>query len=408
MEKFRPTMTTHLDSGDPLLARILGRGRSLFADDMTANATRLDAAIAGKRVLVVGAAGSIGAAFVNAMAAYAPGALHLADIDENGLVEVVRDLRSRPGPPPDDFRTVTVDFASPEFVCFAADQAPYDVLANFSAVKHVRAERDVYSLLRMIEINVAALDRCLAAAKTFGFKRVFSVSTDKSVRPANLMGASKNLMEKVLFSRSGAFVATSARFANVAFSAGSLLEGFERRLAKGQPLSGPSDVRRYFISHEEAAQLCLLACFLGEDRQVFFPKLAAPENLVGFPDIAAMILAERGLEPLLCATEDEARRSFPAKSGRWPCHFAPSDTSGEKEEEEFFRRDDVLDLGSFVAAGVVREAPASHARVEAFLGAIAAIRARPRWSKDDVIAAIHAAVPELQHIERGRDLDRKM
>ncbi|OHC82921.1 MAG: hypothetical protein A3G73_03425 [Rhodospirillales bacterium RIFCSPLOWO2_12_FULL_67_15] len=390
-----------------MLARVLGRTRSLFADDIAANAARLASAIAGRRLLVVGAAGSIGAAFVNEIAARAPAALHLVDIDENGLVELVRDLRSDPRPPPSDFRTIIADFAGTEFARFAADHAPYDVFANFSALKHVRAERDVYSLLRMVEVNVAALDRCLARAAAHGFTRVFSVSTDKSVRPASLMGATKNLMEKALFSREGAFVATSARFANVAFSAGSLLEGFENRLAKGQPLSAPNDVRRYFISHEEAAQLCLLACFLGRDREVFFPKLAAPDHLIGFPDIASLLLAERGLEPLPCASEEEARSLAPPP-GRWPCHFSPSDTSGEKPEEEFFRHDDVLDLESFRAAGVVREGIVPRRTIDSFLAAIQAIRAGAVWRKENVVAAICAAVPELDHVERGHDLDQKM
>lgn len=401
-------MSLHSDTRDPLLARILGRSRSLFADDIDANAARLKTAIAGERILVVGAAGSIGAAFVKQIAPYAPAALHLVDIDENGLVEVVRDLRSSPQPLPADFRTVTADFSGPEFARFAADRAPHRIFANFSALKHVRAERDVYSLSRMIEINVAALDRCLARAGEFGLKRVFSVSTDKCVRPANLMGASKNLMEKVLFSRDGAFVATSARFANVAFSAGSLLEGFENRLAKGQPLSAPNDVKRYFISHEEAAQLCLLACFLGQDRQVFFPKLSESRDLLGFPDIAAAVLAERGLKPLVCESEDKARSAAPVPAGHWPCYFAPSDTSGEKPVEEFFRNDDVLDLDSFHAAGIAREQPTPRRTIEAFHAAIDTIRTRSAWTREDFVTAIAAAVPELTHIDRPRDLDQKM
>ena len=406
MEKLS-LVTSHLDTRDPLLARILGRTESLFAGDIAANEARLRDAISGKRILIVGAAGSIGSAFTKAVVPYRPVAIHLIDINENGLVEVVRDLRSSSPPLPADFRTVTADFAGDEFSRFAAQSGPYDVLANFSALKHVRAERDVYSLMRMIEVNVAALDRCLANARSFGFARVFSVSTDKSVRPANLMGATKNLMEKVLFSRPGAFAATSARFANVAFSAGSLLEGFENRLAKGQPLAASSDVRRYFISHEEAAQLCLLACFLGEDRQVFFPKLSANEHLIGFPDIAAALLAERGLKPFLCASEDEARRAAPPL-GYWPCHFAPSDTSGEKAEEEFYRRDDILWLDSFGAAGIVREESTPRPTIESFLAAIAAVRAGPAWRKEDAVAAIRAAAPELEHIERARNLDQRM
>lgn len=401
-------MTVHFDTRDPLLARILGRTRSLFAGDIAANGARLKSAIDGARILVVGAAGSIGAAFVKQLAAFAPSALHLVDIDENRLAEVVRDLRSSPLALPADFRTVTADFSGVEFARFAADHAPFDVFANFSALKHVRAERDIYSLSRMIEVNVAALDRCLARAATYGFKRVFSVSSDKCVRPANLMGASKNLMEKVLFSRDGGFVATSARFANVAFSAGSLLESFENRLAKNQPLSAPNDVRRYFISHEEAAQLCLLACFLGRDRQVFFPKLSERNDLIGFPDIAAAVLADRGLKPLACGSEDEARGAVPPPAGRWPCYFAPSDTSGEKPVEEFFRHDDVLDLDSFAAAGIARERPTPRRTIESFLAAIDAIRARPAWRRDDFVAAFSAAVPELEHVARPRDLDQKM
>ncbi|MBM3952464.1 MAG: UDP-N-acetylglucosamine 4,6-dehydratase [Rhodospirillales bacterium] len=400
-------MTTRLDTRDPLLARLLGRTRSLFADDIATADARLRAAVASQRILIVGAAGSIGSAFAKIVAPYRPAAIHLVDIDENGLVETVRDLRSGAAPLPEDFRTVTADFAGEEFPRFAAESGPYDVFANFAALKHVRAERDVYSLMRMIEVNVAALDRCLANARSFGFARVFSVSTDKSVRPANLMGASKNLMEKVLFSRPGAFVATSARFANVAFSAGSLLEGFEHRLAKGQPLAAPNDIRRYFMSHEEAAQLCLLACFLGKDRQVFFPKLSANEHLIGFPDIAALLLAERGLKPLPCASEDEARGKTPPP-GYWPCHFAPSDTSGEKTEEEFHRRDDALDLDSFRAAGIAWEDATPRRTIEDFLAAIAAIRAKPAWRKEDAVAAIRAAAPELAHLERGRDLDQRM
>ena len=400
-------MTVRFDTRDPLLSRVLGRTRALFADDVVANRARLASAIAGRRLLVVGAAGSIGSAFVREVAAYGAGALHLVDIDENGLVELVRDLRSAPRRLPEDFRTIIADLAGIEFARFVADHAPYDVFANFSALKHVRAERDVYSLLRMIEVNVAALDRSLAHAGDYGFKRVFSVSTDKSVRPANLMGASKNLMEKVLFSRPGTFAATSTRFANVAFSAGSLLEGFESRLAKGQPLSAPNDVRRYFISHEEAAQLCLLACFLGQDREVFFPKLTAGDHLIGFPDIAALLLAERGLEPFSCASEEDARRLAPPP-GRWPCHFAPSDTSGEKPEEEFFRHDDVLDLETFGAIGIVREQIASRQTIDSFLAAIQTIRAESVWRKERVVAAICEAVPELDHVERGHDLDQKM
>lgn len=390
------------------LVRILGREESLFSQDLQNNLTQLKSLIAGQRILVVGAAGSIGASFVKQVAAFAPAALHLVDINENGLVETVRDLRSSLTPTPPDFLTVTADFGSEEFLRFAVENGPYDTLANFSALKHVRAERDVYSLLRMIEVNVLALDRCLAQAQRLGLKHVFSVSTDKCVRPANLMGASKNLMEKVLFSWPGKFTATSARFANVAFSAGSLLEGFENRLSKNQPFSAPNDVRRYFVSHEEVAQLCLFACFLGKDRQVFFPRLTANEHLSSFPEIAEAILDVYNIKPLLCASDDDARKQFPPPDGYWPCHFSPSDTSGEKSVEEFYRATDKLNFDDFHSVGFVNEAVTPRESIESFASAIAALRAKSKWEKDDIVKAIKSAVPELDHIERGRNLDQKM
>lgn len=390
------------------LVRILGRKESIFAKDMEAYKSRLMSVIPGSRILVVGAAGSIGAAFVKQVADFFPSALHLVDINENGLVETVRDLRSSTLPTPKDFLTVTVDFGSEEFLRFAKENGPYDTLANFSALKHVRAERDVFSLLRMIDVNVLALDRCLARSQELGFKRVFSVSTDKCVRPANLMGASKNLMEKALFSWPGKFTATSARFANVAFSAGSLLEGFENRLAKNQPFSAPNDVRRYFVSHEEVAQLCLFACFLGEDRQVFFPKLTAKEHLSTFPEIAEAILAVYNLKPLLCASEEEARARLPNSEGYWPCHFSPSDTSGEKSVEEFYRSDDKINLDDFHSVGLVRESVTPRETIRSFAKEIMTLRSKPQWLKDEIVEAIKKAVPELDHIERGRNLDQKM
>ena len=391
-----------------MLARILGRSRSLFADDMSAEAGRLADAIAGRRRVVAGAAGSIGSAFVRQVARFRPAALHLVDIDENGLVELVRDLRSSPVPLPADFLTVSVDYGRPEFARFSVDHAPYDAFVNFAAMKHVRAERDVYSLLRMIDVNVESLKRCLDLAPRLGLSRVFSVSTDKSVRPANLMGATKNLMERLLFRRDLGPTATSARFANVAFSAGSLLEGFESRLSKGQPLSAPTDVRRYFITDGEAGELCLLACFLGESRQVLFPKLDAARHLVGLADVAVQLLQHHGYEPQLCASEREAIEAGGPSGRRWPCYFAPSDTTGEKMVEEFFRPSDVVDATRFRAAGVTREMPTDPAILDAFFAEIGRLRASWTWRKSDVVAAIHAAGPELEHDERGRNLDQKM
>jgi nucleoside-diphosphate-sugar epimerase len=400
---------THFHTADPLLSRILRRDRALFSDDIAANRPALQEAIQGKRLLVVGAAGSIGGAFVKQVVPFRPASLHLVDVNENTLVEIVRDLRSSDGMVlPEDFKTVSVDFGADEFLRFAADHGPYDAFVNFSAVKHVRSERDVYSLLRMIDVNVGALSRFLAHPSAQGLSRIFSVSTDKSVRPVNLMGASKNLMEKVLFEQAGQAVASSARFANVAFSAGSLLEGFASRLAKGQPLAAPSDVRRYFISHEESGQLCLLAAFLGRANEVFFPRFDPDSDLMTFSDIAIAFLRHHRLEPILCDSEDEARAMAAVPQGGWPCWFAPSDTTGEKPFEEFHRIGDRVDTTRFTALGVVAETSPPPGTVAAFLRDIEAVRASAFWQKDDVVAAVVRAVPELIHEERHKSLEQKM
>lgn len=398
-------MSLHHHTADPLLARILGRDHSLFAADLARHQDAIAAELAGARVLVIGAGGSIGAAFVRQLAGYRPAALHLVDLNENTLVEVIRDLRSGPVPPPPDLRSLSIDFGSEEFTRFAAACGPWDHVVNFAAMKHVRAERDPYSLMRMIDVNVGALHRALDWVGPA--RRIFSVSTDKSVRPANLMGATKNLMERVLFCRDGT-LATSARFANVAFSAGSLLEGFEQRLAKGQPLAAPSDVRRYFISSEEAGQLCLLAAFTGGEHEVFFPRLTPDEDLLSFADIARAVLAAHGLEALPCADETEAKAALGRDPRHWPCLFSPSDTSGEKMAEEFHRIGEQPDFNRFAAIGVVRERTARREEIDDFLAEIAALRQRPTWDKAEIAAAIARAVPDLDHAERGRSLDQKM
>jgi len=396
-------MRERRDTADPLIATILGRDRSMFADDLEANHGDIDQAVAGKRLLVVGAGGSIGSAFVLQLVRHKPRALHLVDINENTLAEVVRDLRSSDVGFSDDFLTVSIDFGSMEFARFVATHGPYDQLLNFSALKHVRAERDPFSLARMIDVNVRALDDALTMMP--GLKRAFSVSTDKSVRPANLMGATKNLMEQVLFCRSGP-VATTARFANVAFSAGSLLESFEMRLAKGQALACPGDVRRYLISHEEAGQLCLLAAFLGDHREAFFPRLAE-STMVSFVDIAKAFLVSKGLSMRICDDEAEAKRLV-GQPGTWPCHVGHSDTAGEKPFEEFFRSDDEPDFSRYRSVGVLRERPTDPQVVARFLDAVRLIRENLLWTKDDFAALIQQAVPDLKHVVHGRNLDEKM
>ncbi|MFD2235492.1 polysaccharide biosynthesis protein [Phaeospirillum tilakii] len=398
-------MSLHHLTADPLLARILRRGRSLFAADLDRHQSALRAELDGARVLVIGAGGSIGSAFTRQVAAYPLAALHLVDLNENTLVEVVRDLRSAEVRLPPDLRSLSIDLGGEEFARFAAAHGPWDHVVNFSAMKHVRAERDPFSLMRMIDVNVGALHR--AFDRVGPARRLFSVSTDKSVRPANLMGATKNLMERVLFCRRGG-IASSARFANVAFSAGSLLEGFELRLAKGQPLAAPLDVRRYFISAEEAGQLCLLAAFVAGPCEVFFPRLDPRDDLLSFADIARAVLEARGLEPQPCADEAEAKAMLGRDPRRWPCLFSPSDTTGEKMAEEFWREAETPDFSRFAEIGVIREPAADRAEIDAFLDEIAALRRRPVWDKAEIVAALARAVPDLDHAELGRNLDQKM
>lgn len=363
------------------------------------------------RVLVIGAAGSIGAAFVRVLAGHRLAALHLVDLSENGLVEVVRDLRSSGTPLPDDFATFAVDFGAPEFAELLTDRR-YDYVLNFSALKHVRSERDRYTLMRMLRTNVLANEDLAGALRDRPPRTLFSVSSDKAVRPGNLMGASKAFMERVLLATADEVPFNSARFANVAFSAGSLLDGFGHRIAKRQPLSAPSDVRRFFISHEEAGQLCFLGCFLGGNREIFYPKLDADADMLSFADIARTVLRHRGYEPMESASEEEALRAaanMPADPTRWPCYFSGSDTAGEKPFEEFVDPRESTDETRYERCGVVTS-PIDHG-VEPVRQATNQIRtasARGHWTKSELADAVRTAVPELDHVESDRNLDQKM
>jgi FlaA1/EpsC-like NDP-sugar epimerase len=393
------------DEFNALHARILKRNRSMFADDLADNAEDLRQAIGGARILVIGAAGSTGSAFVRQLIPYQPAALDLVDINENSLVELVRDLHSSGSAWRAKFRTASIDFGGEEFCRFVDASGRYDAIANFSALKHVRAERDPFSLMRMIDVNVRALHDCFdhIGADT----SVFSVSTDKSVRSENLMGATKALMENVLFCRDAPRTST-ARFANVAFSAGSLLEGFGHRLAKGQPISAPNDVRRYMMSQTEAGQLCLMATFLAGHRDIYYPALSPETDLVSFADIAEMFLDHHGFTALHCASEEEARSLMGKDPKAWPCYFSTSDTTGEKSVEEFSRDGDAPDDGIYREISVLNAPPASRDALEKFLVEIAEIRRGVNWNKADITAAIRQAVPDLQHVELGRSLDAKM
>jgi len=395
-----------------LLSKILKRSGPMFADDLESHRAQIDACIRGARIMVIGAAGSIGSAFVKQLLPFRPVALHLVDISENNLVEVVRDLRSALIALPEDFKTFAVAMGSLEFDRLLDAERAYDYVINFSALKHVRSEKDPFSLMRMVHTNVVAVKALLDLLVGTSTQKHFSVSSDKAANPANIMGATKIFMERVLLTYADRIPFSTARFANVAFSDGSLLHGFLQRLAKRQPFSAPYDVRRYFISHEEAGQLCLLSCFLGENRDIYFPKLDEGSDLLTFAEIAVMVLAAHGFEPDLCASEDEAKeKAARMEQGliSWPCYFFASDTTGEKPYEEFYTAADSVKLDRYRQVGVISQPPwTDREKIDQALAAFARIREKDHWRKEEMVEAIKIIVPELEHEEKGRNLDQKM
>jgi FlaA1/EpsC-like NDP-sugar epimerase len=384
----------------------------MFADDLADHLSEISESVHGSRVLVIGAAGSIGSAFVRQLLPLQPAGLHLVDISENNLVEVVRDLRSSQVTLPDDFKTFAIALGSREFDQMLQSEEDYEYVVNFSAVKHVRSERDPFSLMRMLHTNVEAVKDLLDLLACTATKKHFSVSSDKATNPANVMGATKIFMERVLLAYSDRIPFSTARFANVAFSDGSLLYGFLQRLAKKQPFSAPYDVKRYFISDEEAGQLCLLSCFLGENRDIYFPKLDEETDLLTFSEIAVIVLAANGYAPDLCYSEDDARKKaagLPTGGKTWPCYFFESDTTGEKSFEEFYTAKDSVDFSLYRCIGIINQPPwRDRDKIYQALKAFEKIRQAARWRKEDMVEAIRIIVPELSHKEKYKNLDQKM
>ena len=395
-----------------ILPTIMGREKSFLHEDMESSRVQIAESLNHARVLVIGAAGSIGSSFMMELAKFSLAGLHLLDVSENNLVEVVRQLRSGGVDLPENFRTFAIDFSALEMQALLK-QEQYDYVLNFSALKHVRSERDAFTLMRLLEVNVSGNARLLdALSLQKHLKRVFSVSSDKSVRPANLMGASKAFMERIFLSRANEMPFSSARFANVAFSDGSLLHSFRHRLEKRQPLSAPSDILRYFITHEEAGQLCLLSCFTGNNREIFFPQFRPDKDMMSFADIARVFLEDHGYRALECDSDEEALQKMAEMkpdSKQWPCYFSNSDTSGEKMYEEFNDPNEAVDLERFSTVGIVTQ-PVYHGKemLDEALAMIQACRERGEWTKQELVDSIGVAVPELQHIETHKNLDQKM
>lgn len=390
---------------------LIGRTQPLLDHDISTWESRITRQVQDGSFLVIGGAGSIGQAVVKELFKRSPGKLYVVDISENRMVELVRDLRSSLGYIEGDFRTFIIDCGSPEFRVFLRHHGPFDYIMNLSALKHVRSERDPYTLMRMIQVNILNTDKTIRQAIEEGTRKYFCVSTDKATNPVNMMGASKRIMEMYLIRWSEKIQVCTARFANVAFSDGSLLHGFCQRTAKRQPLSAPFDVRRYFITPQESGELCLMSLLLGENRDIFFPKPSGAICLSTFADIARVYLRRLGYEPYECATEEEARARIDelTRSRRWPCYFSRTNTSGEKDVEEFATVGDVVDLDRFRSIGVIRNKFTSNSGLcEKFSAEIDRMRSTGHWTKEELVDLFRQTLPQFRHKEVSRHLDDRM
>lgn len=390
--------------------KITGRKQSLLAEDFRVHQQHLKEEIEGRSVLVIGGAGTIGSSYIKALLPFQPAKLVVADINENALTELVRDCRSRTDLQlPQDFKSYPVNFGERVFEKIFKKEGPFHIVANFAAHKHVRSEKDVFSIEAMIENNVIRAKRFLDQLLVTPPEHFFCVSTDKAANPVNIMGASKKLMEEVILAYAEEMNITTARFANVAFSNGSLLAGFIERIMKQQPLSCPADVKRYFVSPAESGQICLMACMLGRSGEIFFPKLDAEKDLVLFKTIAIEFLNEIGFKTDECDSENEARRkAIELKNDQYPVYFFESDTSGEKLFEEFYTDEETIDLNRFKSLGVVTNAARRNRKELDKVIATLENLFRSETQKEKVVETLNQLLPTFQHVETGLNLDQKM
>ena len=387
---------------------LLNRDQELFNNDIISFQEILKNLILKSNILVVGAAGTIGKATVKEIIKYFPNKLHAVDISENNIVELVRDIRSTSDYRNIDFKTFALDCGSEEFDYFVDKEGPYDYVLNLSALKHVRSEKDPFTIMRMINVNIFNTVKVLRLTKP---KKYFCVSTDKATNPINMMGASKAIMEKFLFRESMQHKTSMARFANVAFSDGSLLHGFNQRFLSQQPFSAPNDIQRYFITERESGQLCLMSCFLGDNRDIFFPKIKNNFKLIKFSDMAILYLKSKGYDPYICSSEDEARKMCKdlISKKKWPCFFFTSDTTGEKKEEEFYTQKETLKMDTFQNIGVIKnKANYDELALNNFENKIKFFKQNLSWSKSDLVEAFISVLPDFKHSETGKYLDEKM
>ena len=393
------------------ILKLIGRTQSLLEADIASRNQEMAELVSVSRFLVIGGAGSIGQAVTREIFKRNPIALHVVDISENNMVELVRDIRSTLGYIEGDFRTFAIDCGSREFEVLMQSSGGYDYVLNLSALKHVRSEKDPFTLMRLVQVNILNTIKTLKLAKQSGAKKYFCVSTDKAANPVNMMGASKRIMEMFLMRESEEMAISMARFANVAFSDGSLLHGFNQRFAKQQPISAPNDVRRYFVTPQESGELCLMSCLLGENRDIFFPKLSEQLHLTTFSDIAERYVKGLGYEPYECQTEHEARDRAAEliASKRWPCYFFKSDTSGEKDFEEFFTDNEILDMDRFINLGVIKnETDFDNNLLDNFIEVITYMKGQRVWEKAPIVELFNQMIPGFDHKETGKYLDGRM
>ena len=393
------------------ILELIGRQKELFLNDVSNNEAQLQSIVSESSFLVIGGAGSIGQAVTKELFKRSPKKLHVVDINENNMVELVRDIRSTLGYIEGEFKTFAIDCGSVEFEMLFSSVDHYDYVFNLSALKHVRSEKDPFTLMRLIEVNILNTIKTIQISQAHGVKKYFCVSTDKAANPVNMMGASKRIMEMFLMKESNNIKISTARFANVAFSDGSLLHGFNQRLSKKQPISAPNDVRRYFVTPQESGELCMMSCLLGKNRDIFFPKLSEELHLITFSEIAEKYLHNYGYEAYICSSEEEARNMTNSliKDKKWPCYFFKSDTSGEKDFEEFYTGNEILDMNVYENIGIVKNNLSyDESKLNNFLWNINNFKDNKSWDKEKLVELFDEILDDFNHLETGKYLDDRM